>query len=163
MRVCYFGTFERDYPRNAILIRALRAQGIEVVECHEPLWEKPRDKTGGHARAPSLLRLALALAASYVRLAARHRSVGPHDACLVGYIGQPAVSPARLLHGRRRSPVVFVPMISLYETAVHDRAMFSPRSPLARVLFWLDYASLHLARVLVADTGQERGVLSGGF
>ena len=34
MRVLYFGTYERDYPRNAQVISALRGAGVEVREQH---------------------------------------------------------------------------------------------------------------------------------
>lgn len=155
MRVCYFGTFERDYPRNSILIQGLQTIGVEVVECHEPLWERTRDKTGGYASIPSLSRLFLSLGVSYLRLIGKHRRVPPHDACLVGYIGQPDLLLARLLHPRRRCPVIFVPMISLYDTIVQDRTLFSSRSLLARLLFWLDFLSFRLADLLVADTKEE--------
>jgi len=156
MRVCYFGTFERDYPRNSILIQGLQAVGVEVVECHEPLWEKTRDKTGGYAAMPSLLRLSLSLGTSYLRLIGKHRRLPPHDVCLVGYIGQPDLLLARLLHLRRRCPIIFVPMISLYDTIVQDRALFSSRSLLARLLFWLDLLSFRLSDLLVADTEEEK-------
>ena len=44
MSVCYFGTYESQYPRNRIFIKGLRAQGITVRECHIPLWELENHK-----------------------------------------------------------------------------------------------------------------------
>src|SRR5262249_12013278 len=38
-RVLYFGTYERDYPRNAQVISCLRRAGVEVAERHVPVWE----------------------------------------------------------------------------------------------------------------------------
>ena len=32
MKVCYFGTYERSYPRNAQVIACLRRAGVVVVE-----------------------------------------------------------------------------------------------------------------------------------
>ena len=43
MRVLYFGTYDRGYPRNAQVISALRGAGVEVIEHHEPVWEHRRD------------------------------------------------------------------------------------------------------------------------
>ena len=43
MRVLYFGTYERDYPRNAQVISCLRRAGVEVVERHVGVWEGRRD------------------------------------------------------------------------------------------------------------------------
>ena len=39
MRVLYFGTYERDYPRNAQVISCLRRAGVEVSERHVAVWE----------------------------------------------------------------------------------------------------------------------------
>jgi glycosyltransferase involved in cell wall biosynthesis len=47
-------------------------------------------------------------------------------------------------------------MISLYDTIVQDRTLFSSRSPFARFLFWLDTLSFRLADLLVADTKEEK-------
>jgi len=38
LRVCYFGTYERDYPRNSQVISCLRGAGVEVIEEHVR-WE----------------------------------------------------------------------------------------------------------------------------
>ena len=43
MRVLYFGTYERDYPRNAQVISCLRRAGVEVAEEHVGVWEGRRD------------------------------------------------------------------------------------------------------------------------
>src|SRR2546427_275449 len=44
VRICYWGTYDRDYPRNRILQEGLRASGAEVRECHAPLWRDSTDK-----------------------------------------------------------------------------------------------------------------------
>ena len=46
MRVLYFGTYERDYPRNAQVISCLRGAGVEVLERHAPVWENQHHKFG---------------------------------------------------------------------------------------------------------------------
>ena len=43
MRVLYFGTYERDYPRNAQVISCLRGAGVEVDEHHVAVWDGRRD------------------------------------------------------------------------------------------------------------------------
>src|SRR5947208_906821 len=43
MRVLYFGTYERGYPRNAQVISCLRRAGVDVVEHHVGVWEERRD------------------------------------------------------------------------------------------------------------------------
>ena len=47
VRVLYFGTYERDYPRNAQVISCLRGAGVEVVEQHADVWEAPHTVVAG--------------------------------------------------------------------------------------------------------------------
>ena len=43
-RVLYFGTYDRSIGRNAVVLEALAAAGIEVTECHARLWRDTADK-----------------------------------------------------------------------------------------------------------------------
>ena len=65
MRVLYFGTYERDYPRNAQVIACLRGAGVEVAERHVSVWEgREHSCGGGGLRGPARtaeLRLAAAV------------------------------------------------------------------------------------------------------
>src|SRR5581483_11475040 len=44
LKILYFGTYERRYPRNAQTISCLRRAGVEVVERHMPVWEGREEK-----------------------------------------------------------------------------------------------------------------------
>src|SRR5215212_11887806 len=44
LRLLWLGTYERDYPRTRVLVAGLRELGVEVLECHRPLWELTRHK-----------------------------------------------------------------------------------------------------------------------
>jgi glycosyltransferase involved in cell wall biosynthesis len=142
MRILYFGTYERDYPRNAQVIAALRGAGVEVSERHVPVWE--RGTHNWRAGAGAAARLALAEA----RLFRRPRE--EFDALIVGYPGQLDLPAARRAAGGR--PVVFNPLVSLYDTFVHDRRRFRPRSPAGRALKTIDRGALRAADLVIADT-----------
>ena len=142
MRVLYFGTYERDYPRNAQVISALRTAGVEVVERHTPVWDGRRDNW--RARTGAGLRLMLAEA----RLWWPPR--GEYDVVLVGYPGHFDMPRARRAAGRR--PLVFNPLVSLYDTMVGDRGRYSEHSFAARVLLAVDRKALKVADLVVADT-----------
>ena len=51
MRVLYFGTYERNYPRNAQVISALRGAGVDVSERHVSVWETSAHKWRAGAQA----------------------------------------------------------------------------------------------------------------
>jgi glycosyltransferase involved in cell wall biosynthesis len=142
MRVLYFGTYERAYPRNAQVISCLRGAGVEVHERHVAVWDGRRDnwRAGPGAAA----RLALA----ELRLLQRPRA--EFDAVIVGYPGHLDLAAAR--RAARGRPVVFNPLVSLSDTFVGDRGRFRARSPVARVLAGIDRRALRAAHRVVADT-----------
>lgn len=142
MRVVYFGTYERGYPRNAQVVSALRGAGVDVVERHERVWEGRHAWSAG---AGTAARLALAQA----RLLAQ-RPREPFDAVVVGYPGHPDVPAARRV--ARGRPVVFNPLVSLHDTLVEDRSRFRRDGPAARALLRLDRSALRGADLVVADT-----------
>ena len=143
MRVLYFGTYERDYPRNAQVIACLRAAGVEVIERHAPVWEGREHKFA--AGAGSALRLAVAEA----KLAAR-RPEQEFDVVIVGYPGHLDLPAAR--RTARGRPVVLNPLVSLSDTLVDDRGRFRPGSLPARALARVDRAAFRAADLVVADT-----------
>lgn len=142
MRVLYFGTYERGYPRNTQVIAALRGAGVDVVERHVSVWEGREHKwrTGGRGAA----RLALAEGRLF------RRPKEDFDALIVGYPGHLDLAAARRVSGEK--PVVFNPLVSLYDTFVEDRRRFGRRSLAGRALKTLDRHALRAADLVVADT-----------
>ena len=142
MRVCYFGTYERGYPRNAQVVSCLRGAGVEVHEEHVSVWDDVRH--GWAVGLGKATRLALAEARLFAR---RPRGF---DAFIVGYPGHLDLPAARrAAHGR---PVVFNPLVSLADTLVADRRRFRSGSLAARALEAIDRRALRSADVVVADT-----------
>jgi len=142
LKICYFGTYERAYPRNAQVISCLRAAGVEVDERHVPVWDDARESwTAGAGRALQLL------AAEARLLASRPREA---DAFIVGYPGHLDLPAAR--RAARGRPVVFNPLVSLADTLVADRRRFRPGSLPARMLETIDRRAFRSADVVVADT-----------
>jgi glycosyltransferase involved in cell wall biosynthesis len=150
VRVTYFGTYDRAYPRNAQVISCLRGAGVEVVEEHVGVWEGRRDAWAAGAGT------ALRLAAAEARLLGR-RVDG--EAVVVGYPGQLDLPAARRTAGRR--PVIFNPLVSLADTLVSDRGRFRTGSLPARVLEAVDRRAFRAANVVVADTQAHAAFLSG--
>jgi glycosyltransferase involved in cell wall biosynthesis len=142
LRVLYFGTYERDYPRNAQVISCLRKAGVEVGERHASVWEGQEHKfSAGPGAALSLARAELTLL---------RRSAADFDALVVGYPGHFDLLAAK--HVARGRPVVFNPLVSLADTLVEDRGRFAPRSRVARMLRAIDRAAFRAADLVVADT-----------
>ncbi len=145
MRVLLFGTYEREYPRIAVVRSSLRRVGVEIVERHVSVWDDRTHKWSlGAAAIPRLL-------AAEARLLARPRE--HFDVVLVGYPGHFDLPAAR--RAARGRPVVFDPLVSLADTLVGDRRRFRHGSLAARALTAVDRFALRRADVVVADTAAQ--------
>jgi glycosyltransferase involved in cell wall biosynthesis len=151
VRVLYFGTYERLYPRNAQVISCLRRAGVEVVERHEPVWEGDDEKWSAGPAA------AVRLAVAEARLLARRGRKA--DVVLVGYPGHLDLAAAR--RAARGRPVVFNPLVSLSDTLVGDRGRFGAKSLPARLLRAVDRRALRSADLVVTDTSAHAEFLAG--
>ena len=155
MRVCMFGTYEAGYDRNQVLMRGMREAGIDVVECHVPLWESMRYKTSTFRGPAQYVAIAVKLALAYTRLAFRYLIAPAHDIVFVGYLGHFDVFPARLLSWLRRKPLVFDAFVSLYDTSVEDREVFQRGSMPSKILRLIDRWSCKLPNLVLLDTNQH--------
>src|SRR5205085_2991351 len=122
MKVAFFGTYNRAHSANRIVAAALRAGGHEIVEIHEPLWERTRDKHAGYFSPASLVRLAAQWLRSAWRLARTWHRSGGAAVAVVGFNGQLDVLLLRMLALRHGPRIVFAPLVTLTETLVDDRA-----------------------------------------
>jgi len=153
LRVCWFGTWRREYSRNRILIAGLRSAGVEVVECHAPLWGEVEDRvrlaSGGWCHPRFALRLFLA----WFRLLSGLRRTGPWDALVLGYPGLFDVPLARLAARHRRRKVVLdafmSPWLIAWERGLVARAPFT-----GRLLHALERAALAVPDLILQDTPQ---------
>jgi glycosyltransferase involved in cell wall biosynthesis len=140
VRVAYFGTWERGYPRNDQVTAALASAGVDVDLVHEEMWAGTHKFGLSPTVLPRLARAELRLARAPVP--------DDVDALIVGYPGQFDLWSAR----RHQRPVVFNAMVSLYDTFVEDRERFSDGSLPAKALRRLDRAAFRAADLLVSDT-----------
>lgn len=163
MHVCWFGTYERDYPRNRIAIDGLARHGVEVVECHVEVWGLTRIKLRDYFRLPSLARLAFRYLAALARLTLAHARLGDYDVMVVGFNGHLDVPLAWLLARARRRPLVLDPLVSVYNTLVEDKRFFAPGSLAARAIARLERWIYSLPDVIVADTDAHRRYFAERF
>ena len=114
MRVLYFGTYERDYPRNAQVISCLRGAGVEVVE-------KPRRPVGVASGTSCRRACGRSCDAARAEIRLARRSALGADVVIVGYPGHIDMAAARRVAGER--PLVFNPLVSLEDTMVGTVAL----------------------------------------
>lgn len=135
MKFCWFGNYDSGYARNKILIDGLRANGVEVVECH----------VSGRGFAV------------YLKLIKKYWGL-KKDFDYV-YCAFPIhLSIFITLFSRR--PVIADMLVSLYDTSVTDRQLYSRFHPLALILRGLDIITVKLANIVVVDTEAHKDYFS---
>jgi glycosyltransferase involved in cell wall biosynthesis len=155
IRAVLFGTYTATHPANRLLAAALHAAGIAVDVCHEPLWERTRDKTAAFFGVRSLAGLGVAYLGAAARLRSRLRALPPPDLLVTGFNGQLDVPLARWIAGRR-ARLVFAPLVTLTETLVDDRNVYRRGGAKGRAALWLDRLTLESPDLVLTDTETHR-------
>ncbi len=151
LRVLYFGSYDRGVGRNAILQDGLRHSGVEVLECHVPLWRDTNDKLKAVQSAVGPVRTVARLLSTWSQLARAHRQIDDYDVMMVGPTAHLDLPLARALSRRRGRPLVFDPLVSITET-VRDRELVAPGSWLLATISRLENALFRLPDLVLADT-----------
>jgi len=154
MKVCYWGTFEREYPRNAVLISGLRQNGVEVIECHFALWKQSFrfNKLALLSGFGNKFRFLGRALLAYPTLIYRYLLLREHDAVIVGYWGHIDVYFLAAFAKLRRKPIIFDAFFSLYDTAISDWGLAPKDSLIARFCYFVDWSACWLATVVLVDT-----------
>ena len=154
MRVLYFGTYSlgEGYPRNSVIIRGLRDNGIDVVECHADLWHGTKDKIAGARTLAGFVKVGPRLITTYLSLIRQFCNAPDFDMIIVGYTGQIDIFLAKVLNSRRKKPLILDAFISLFDTIVKDRGLIKSGTLKANLLWWLDKTACSLADLALLDT-----------
>jgi len=133
MKLCFFGAYDPDYPRNSIIRKGLKANGIEVLECGLP----PKFKFW--LRYPLL----------FFRF---WRDFKGCDLLFVPEFGQKDMPLARFLGSLTGKRIVFDPLAARFETKIMDWRRKPPDSWQARWNFKIDAWALKHGDLVLADT-----------
>ncbi|HET6350469.1 MAG TPA: glycosyltransferase [Candidatus Krumholzibacteria bacterium] len=132
--VCLFGGHHRGYPRSTVIVNGLRRIGVPVTECVvSPRLKSPR-------RYPALVR-------------AYRRITDPFDLVFVPEFRHKDMPLAWALSRLSGKTCVFDPLVSRYDTRVHDRRDVPAGGAQAWHNLNLDRVSMSLADLALADTG----------
>lgn len=151
MKVCYFGTYRKEYSRNKIMIAALEKAGIEVIQCHVKLWHGIQDRVdaveGGWKKPDFWWRVVKA----YLVLIWRFQKVGDFDILMVGYPGQFDVFLAKIFAILKRKPLVWDVFMSIYLIA-KERDLIENHKFIIFLIRCIEHIALRLPNLLIQDT-----------
>lgn len=131
MRVLYFGSYVRSYPRNRIIMKGLRENGVVVDEFNY---------FSSHVRL-------------FPRLVKGYSS--NYDAMIVGFPGHSNIPLARLLTKFSRKPLVFDAFLSVYDSAVFDRRTLKAESLKSKRYFYRDKFACMMSDIVLLDTNEH--------
>ncbi len=134
MKICYFGAYSKKDPRNSIIIKGLRKNGVDVVEGHED-------------PSQSLFKKNLKLVKKHFKL--------DYDAMIVGFPGHTDIPLARLLTKLSRKPLIFDAFLSLYDSYVFDRKKVKEDSLKVKYYFYVDKFTCMVSDVILLDTNEH--------
>ena len=151
LRVCYFGTYRQQYGRNQILMNGLRANGVDLYECHQPLWQGSEDRVSRAAGKWLDLPFLWRIVKAYLSLIRKHYHAPPYDVMMLGYPGEFDTFLGRLLSWTRRKPLALDHIMSLYLIAI-ERGLHQ-KSPLTvKFIRAAEWVSLRLCDLIICDT-----------
>lgn len=162
LNIMAWGTYDTGKPRVRILLRGLRENHVILTECHKHLWHGIEDKTqfkGVFAK----LWLCLSWLAAYPALLYQFWRADKPQAVLLPYFAYLDILVLWPFAKLRRIPLILDAFIPLYDTLVHDRAMLSPRNPLAWLAWAWEWLALHAADMLIFDTRAHQDYFSKTF
>jgi len=136
MTVCYFGTYDPTYTRNRLMIRGLKENGVEVIECRTPQTKNKLKK--------------------YKALIKRHKEIKKdYDVMVVGFAGHAIMPLAWLLAKLNRKKVVLDLFVSEYDSVIMDRKLYPKFSRQALKYWILDWLSCQLADICLLDAEEH--------
>lgn len=152
MRVLYFGTYDRAFGRNRILADGLAANGVDVVECHVPMWRDTDEKLARAAGRWFSLRFVLKIVRTYVALLRAYWPLrSSYDVMVLGYTGQLDTFIARPLTWLARRPLVLDLCMSLY-LIVTQRGLSREHRFTSRLIYGCEWLACRLPDLLILDT-----------
>jgi len=151
LTICYFGTYRKNYARNALLIEGLIQNGVHVIECHQTLWRGVEDRVNaasGGWKSPAFL---LRVLKSYTQLLMDFIKLPDYDAMVVGYPGHFDVFLARVFAWLRRKPLAWDVLNSIY--LISKERSLDKRSPFTvTVIKTIERLACKLPDMLFLDT-----------
>jgi len=134
-KVCFFGIHDPNYARNRVLASGFRHNGYEVTDC----CVDPKVYLG---------------MGKYFQLYKEFKKLKGEnfDLVLIAFPGQTVVWLARILFGKK---IIFDAFLSLYDSNVFDRKIYSKFSPRAWKDYFMDWNSCFFADKVLLDTDEH--------
>ncbi|HHF3034288.1 TPA: glycosyltransferase [Vibrio diabolicus] len=150
-KIIFWGTYDIGKPRVRLLVEAAQSLGYQTEQIHYHVWKGVEDKSqidSWRRRISLIFRLFLA----YPILIIEYCRTPKHKRIIVPYLGPLDVIVLWPFAKLRRAEIHWDVFLSLYDTVVNDRKMFSNRHPIAKFIYWIEYLASRLSTSCFLDT-----------
>lgn len=137
--MCHFGISNPQYSRNRVILKGLRQNGVEVVECNAH---------SGYFHRPSLSQLTYVK--RYIQLVERHVKTH-YDVLVTSYSGQLVMPLAKFISSK---PIVLDAFLGMHEMFI-DLEPDASVSYRAKAWYYLDMYSFRSADLILTDTEEH--------
>lgn len=139
VKICYIGIYPPAAPRDKVYLESLKKAGATVIECV--------DNSVGFTK--------------FWRIFKKHRELdGRYGILWVGYLSTMMVPLARLIS---RKKIIFNALDSWYDRTVLDRGLYSRFSPVARLIWCIDFLAFNLSDIVLVESEQQKIFISKKF
>ncbi len=140
MRICYLNLTSYIPARDAVYLRGLKENGVEILECRDD--------------SPGLIK--------FIKLYKKHKELrGKYDIMLVGYTAYILVPFARIITNKK---VIFNALCSLYEGNIISRGRTSWLLPFQAAYTWLvDFLAFNSAHLNLLENEEQIKFVSKKF
>lgn len=162
LRVCFFGSYDRNYSRNKVLLKGLRLCNVETVEAHLDLTNMNIDKSEHLGTGAMLKRIfrKIKLVPVVFRSLPQIANCNVIFAAIPGHLDMPfAFLISRLLS----KPLVFDSMWSLYGAFIGEFGLIPKTTLRSKVIKAFDNLVYKLADFIIFDTQLTRDLACKNF
>jgi glycosyltransferase involved in cell wall biosynthesis len=167
LKILYFGIYSKgvEYPRNNNLIRALRLNGVEVIELHYELAESFEKRFSVIQSPIKAIKFFGGILLSFVSLSLGFIKIPPVDIVIVGHPAYFHIHLAKLLRKmfQKNAILVYDIFFPLYEALVEDRKLVSRDNLQGRLLYRFEKTCCGCADICLIDTETHKQYLMSAY
>ncbi len=162
IKICFFGTYDKKYSSNKIVLDGLRRNRISVLEINNNIRITPLNASG-HLSLISLVKRVLVKLSLLTLIVKKFKLLRSCDAIYVGYPGHIDLLIAYVVAKIMRKKLIFYPLIILYITFTEDINLLSKKSMYAWMLKQYEKFIYKLPDVIFSDIPYQKDIFVKQF
>lgn len=155
LEICFFGTYDRNFTSNRIVLEGLRINGVEVLEINSEVkltqLDRETDMTWLHFIKRILRKYQI-----IVEVAKNIKELKECTALYVGYPGHVDVIPAFIISKLFKLKLIFNPLVIIYTGYADDQGILKGSSLLGKAIKFGEKTIYRLCDMVIADTPYQK-------